>query len=217
MGCFRGGRGWLLAWSSMHRPLPRQQPRITHQQLLRGYLGAATSFSNCTARLSCGGWQGTHHHAPPPRQDSAVAPRPAPATLPAVGLMITVPICWKYKTEKPLFAAAVTCPTMDMMYGACVTPRVSAGGTDDAACCATASAPGAGQACANKGTLQGALPSRLAAPPPMHTHWPCKGVPHLSTVRTPTWLPNPLPPARSHHLLRPGEQGVHRALQGAAG
>lgn len=34
------------------------------------------------------------------------------------GILITIPICVKYRTERPLFAAAISCPVMDMMYGA---------------------------------------------------------------------------------------------------
>jgi uncharacterized membrane protein YgcG len=33
------------------------------------------------------------------------------------GILITFPICVRYKTERPLFAAAITCPVLDMIYG----------------------------------------------------------------------------------------------------
>eukprot|EP00775_Hariotina_reticulata_P006474 gene6474-6702_t len=33
------------------------------------------------------------------------------------GLLLTVPVCIKYKTERPFFVAAITCPVADMYYG----------------------------------------------------------------------------------------------------
>lgn len=33
------------------------------------------------------------------------------------GILISFPICVKYKTERPLVAAAISCPVLDMMYG----------------------------------------------------------------------------------------------------
>jgi hypothetical protein len=33
------------------------------------------------------------------------------------GVALALPLCVRYRTERPLMAAAVTCPVLDMMYG----------------------------------------------------------------------------------------------------
>ncbi|WIA32502.1 hypothetical protein OEZ86_003319 [Tetradesmus obliquus] len=33
------------------------------------------------------------------------------------GLLLTIPICIKFRTERPFFVAAVTCPFADMYFG----------------------------------------------------------------------------------------------------
>ena len=34
------------------------------------------------------------------------------------GVALALPLCIRYRTERPLMAAAITCPVLDMMYGA---------------------------------------------------------------------------------------------------
>jgi hypothetical protein len=33
------------------------------------------------------------------------------------GVAVALPLCVRYRTERPLMAAAITCPVLDMMYG----------------------------------------------------------------------------------------------------
>jgi hypothetical protein len=35
------------------------------------------------------------------------------------GVAMALPLCVRYRTERPLMAAAITCPVLDMMYGEC--------------------------------------------------------------------------------------------------
>lgn len=39
----------------------------------------------------------------------------------ALGLVLCVPVSLKYRTEKPLFAAAILSPLADMWYSKCLT------------------------------------------------------------------------------------------------
>jgi len=50
------------------------------------------------------------------------------------GAALALPLCVRYRTERPLMAAAITCPVLDMMYGELIVGRVLVSRSGEGVC-----------------------------------------------------------------------------------